>query len=318
MKIPEFIHTRISSTGFLRVSLRELRELLVLYPESLFAQRVYTLLIKKYFFGKKSVSFSSICEEAWQLMPFEDSDNVVKIGKYLFKNDIVLKSEFAEIFFGEIKVNSLQKSLTSEQKVASAILGILSDGPYTNNNFCITETDVVVDAGANMGVFSIYAQEFTNSKVYAFEPQKEAISYLEKNINLNNCNHLVSIVPLGLSDSCGVVGLSVSHGSHSSSSIVLQRGDNEIINSTTLDTWAKENHITKIDFIKADIEGAERKMLIGAQEILKTMAPKLAICTYHLPDDPQVLENIILEANPKYEIIHTRTKLYASISGFKK
>jgi hypothetical protein len=82
---------------------------------------------------------------------------------------------------------------------------------------------------------------------------------------------------------------------------------------TTLDKFVEENKIDKIDFIKADIEGAERDMLRSASNVLKTFAPKLAICTYHLPDDPQVLEQIIREANPQYSVVHTRHKLFASV-----
>jgi hypothetical protein len=52
--------------------------------------------------------------------------------------------------------------------------------------------------------------------------------------------------------------------------------------------------------------------LLGAKEILKKFAPKLAICTYHLPDAPQVLESIIKEANPDYKVVHLRHKLFAS------
>jgi hypothetical protein len=71
--------------------------------------------------------------------------------------------------------------------------------------------------------------------------------------------------------------------------------------------------LERVDFIKADIEGAEREMLKGAAHVLKTFAPKLAICTYHLPDDPEVLEQIIKEANPNYKIVHLRHKLFATV-----
>ena len=71
--------------------------------------------------------------------------------------------------------------------------------------------------------------------------------------------------------------------------------------------------LTRIDFIKADIEGAERNLLRGAQEILKTFAPKLALCAYHLPDDPKVLRDLILRANPDYVVTERFKKLYARI-----
>lgn len=81
----------------------------------------------------------------------------------------------------------------------------------------------------------------------------------------------------------------------------------------TIDEFAKQNNIQKIDFIKADIEGAERRMLTGATHVLKTMAPKLSICTYHLPDDKKILEEIVLDANPNYIIEHKYSKMYAYV-----
>ena len=57
----------------------------------------------------------------------------------------------------------------------------------------------------------------------------------------------------------------------------------------------------------------ERHMLAGAQETLARFAPKLALCTYNLPDDPQVMASLILKANPKYNIVQKRKKLFASV-----
>jgi hypothetical protein len=86
----------------------------------------------------------------------------------------------------------------------------------------------------------------------------------------------------------------------------------EEIAITTLDKFVQEHNLKRIDFIKADIEGSERDMLKGARSVLKEFAPKLALCTYHLPDDPQVLENIILESNPRYRVKHISKKLFAA------
>ena len=87
-----------------------------------------------------------------------------------------------------------------------------------------------------------------------------------------------------------------------------------LVKVTTIDQFVSENQIRKVDFIKADIEGTERYMLKGATETLRRFAPKLAICTYHLKDDPLVLDSIIKEANPAYTVMHTRHQLFASVT----
>lgn len=58
-------------------------------------------------------------------------------------------------------------------------------------------------------------------------------------------------------------------------------------------------------------------MLRGAQDVLRSLEPKLSICTYHHPEDPQLLEEIILKANPNYIIKHQYMKLYAYVKNSK-
>jgi len=85
------------------------------------------------------------------------------------------------------------------------------------------------------------------------------------------------------------------------------------VETITLDDFVKERKLERVDFIKSDIEGFERNMLQGAQETLKNFAPKLALCTCHLPDDPEVMSDLIMKANPRYKIVQGKMKLYASV-----
>ncbi|MEN3011097.1 MAG: FkbM family methyltransferase, partial [Candidatus Bipolaricaulaceae bacterium] len=57
-----------------------------------------------------------------------------------------------------------------------------------------------------------------------------------------------------------------------------------------------------VSFLKADVEGYERELLVGAQETLRRFRPRLSICTYHRPDDPLVLRQLIRESWPFYRI----------------
>lgn len=185
-----------------------------------------------------------------------------------------------------------------------------SEGPYLYKNVQINKGDIVIDAGANIGLFSALALSL-GAIVYAFEPVKSTREkYLAKTAQLNPN---INVIPLALSNENKE--FSIKGNDIGDATIMPERymnGDiNEMVQGITLDDWVKQNNISKIDFIKADIEGAERLMLEGAQWVLKTYTPKLAICTYHLPDDKKVLTNLILKANPNYKIIHKWKKLYA-------
>ena len=145
-----------------------------------------------------------------------------------------------------------------------------------------------------------------------FEPTSNTYAVLLKTASLNGINKIFP-QKRGLGNDNKEVLLSLSENS-GGNSISLQRSDKtERIEIVTIDSFVFNNKLDRVDFIKADIEGAEREMLRGARSTLRKYAPKLAICTYHKPDDPIVLENIILESNPKYTIVHIGKKLFAQV-----
>lgn len=192
----------------------------------------------------------------------------------------------------------------------------MNEGPYSYKDgafdITIKKNDIVIDAGAWFGDFAAYSSS-KNAITYAFEPVENNYFWLCKTADLNK-----DIYPIkyGLGSNECKITIMVSNENSGGSSIVKREKDlniEERINITTLDKFVEEYKLDRIDFIKADIEGSERDMLKGATQVMKKFAPKLAICTYHLPDDPEVLEKIILEANPNYKVIHLRHKLFASI-----
>jgi FkbM family methyltransferase len=189
------------------------------------------------------------------------------------------------------------------------------EGPYEYGEVHLMAGDIVVDAGACIGEFSALAA-YKGCTAYAFEPVRAIIDdYLDKTAIMN---HSVIVAPYALSDKksaqeivfntfeCATLS-SVVGGRH-------KRGKPAgIIQTVALDDYVCENNLPRVDFIKADIEGAERQMLKGAQSVLKEFSPKLALCTYHLPDDPKVLRELILEANPRYRVEQKYKKLYAYV-----
>jgi FkbM family methyltransferase len=201
-----------------------------------------------------------------------------------------------------------------EKKVVESLDKYMEEGPYgyKDGDFDVTvgEGDVVIDAGAWIGDFSAYAAS-KGSIVYAFEPVKKTFDILKKTVLLND-NKIYAVQKALGENECEIP---IYINQNNSGANTVHRKDHfysEIISVTTLDKFVAENDI-KPTFIKADIEGAERDMLKGAKEALKLFAPKLAICTYHLEDDPEVLEKIILDINPKYKIVHLRHKLFACV-----
>ncbi len=57
----------------------------------------------------------------------------------------------------------------------------------------------------------------------------------------------------------------------------------------------------KITYMKADIEGFEQDMLMGAAEVIKANKPKIAITAYHRPNDYKKMIALIKSCVPEYK-----------------
>ncbi|GHV08061.1 hypothetical protein AGMMS50229_15890 [Campylobacterota bacterium] len=235
-------------------------------------------------------------------LPEINSDDLVMLSRGVFYDTFLVLCRFNDNY-----------SKTNIEWIERYIGGEGAYG-YKDGNFDVTVKagDTVIDAGAWIGDFAAYAAS-KGAKSYAFEPTSASYAILQKTAALND-NKIIPIQK-GLGDRECELLISLNEQNSGANSILnVQNANTETISITSLDRFVEENHIDRIDFIKADIEGAERDMLKGARSVLATHAPKLAICTYHLPDDPQVLEEIILSANPNYRVIHLRKKLFACVA----
>ena len=311
---------RFSKNGDHRKRLNYLKDLKRKYPENTVILELIKIFKQK-IYGKTGASFL-----------YEKIADIFE-KQFLFQNGIVeiedvkfdLTSSSARTVFYDELLDLLcsdeyfkkdDKNKTFHEIMKGLRFLSIHEGPYQYNSVFLQPEDIVIDAGANMGIFSIFANHFYNCKCYAFEPVQSVIEVFKKNIEQNRMENAIEIIPYGLSDKECEIDIQVDANNFGASSFVRNPAEctgTEKIHCITLDQWAKETNIDKIDFIKADIEGAERYMLSGATEVLKNFAPKLSICTYHLPDDPQVLEEIISKANPNYKIEHAYLKLYAYV-----
>ena len=238
--------------------------------------------------------------------------NGIKLPKWTndFSQDILINNTYLDTLLVYCKYND-----NYDSKLVDKLDLILPEGTYGYKNdkvdITVKEGDIVIDSGAWIGDFSAYAS-VKGAKVYAFEPSKKTVNYLKITQELNKNIH---IVEKGLGDKEETAILENDSENSGANKIVDSNYNKnaEKIELTTIDDFVVEQKLERIDFIKADIEGFERFMLKGANKTLKNFAPKLAICTYHLPDDPQVLAKIILDANPNYTIVQKKSKLYAAV-----
>lgn len=168
---------------------------------------------------------------------------------------------------------------------------------------------VVIDIGAHIGYYTLLFSKLvgSNGKVYAFEPDPDNFSILQKNTeNLKN----VEIFKVALSDLEGKIGFYKIHDSTGCHSIVLPEAEAEkiIVDSTTLDSFLEYKKINKVNFIKIDIEGGEPFAFKGMKKIINNSSTISIISEFN----PEAIEQS--NKNPKdflNEIRKNGLKTYA-------
>ncbi len=189
---------------------------------------------------------------------------------------------------------------------------IVEEGSYEVGGANLSKGDWVIDAGANIGVFSLHAaiQIGPTGKVFSFEPIREARDIIDVSASFNKMSSVIKTMPQALGNKTGTIEFKFQIDSAGGSSPV-STGEGVVVPVTTIDTVVASEKIPKIDFIKMDIEGAECDALRGAAETIRRFKPRLAICTYHDPRHPKEIQDIILGIRPDYRYFHTSHKIYA-------
>ena len=148
----------------------------------------------------------------------------------------------------------------------------------------IKHGDVCIDVGANQGLYTLAFSSIVGSSgtVMSIEPQKYAIDKINSFIHLNKFKKPI-IINAALSNKEGEAVLDVTKGS-GYASIVRDFGQKKTlkVNTITLDKIINDYDLTKLNFIKMDIEGAELNALKGSEFSLKKFKP--TICLECEPD----------------------------------
>lgn len=140
------------------------------------------------------------------------------------------------------------------------------DRDYENYGVDLQKGWRIIDIGAGLGDFTIYAASVPESRVYAFEPFPESYALLQENLRLNQIqNATVYAQAVGaengqLSLMTGT-GVAVRH----STSLSDAAGD-IVVESIRLDDALDRISEDQIDFLKMDCEGGEYDILFHASE----------------------------------------------------
>ncbi len=190
--------------------------------------------------------------------------------------------------------------------ILSLVDGIIRADEYHAKEY-IKEDAVVIDAGANIGTFSVFAAtRAPKGHVYAFEPAKDTFALLKKN-TAGYPN--ITVINMGLGDAVAQrtifdmgegAGGSVFEDSPFYGDVSQKKGFHDSAAVVTLDGFAADHGLSRIDFIKIDTEGYERKILEGGASVLGRFHPIVSMSAYHNADDKEVLPAMMRAADSRY------------------
>lgn len=187
---------------------------------------------------------------------------------------------------------------------ASVIIERLNLDKLENINYFKNKD--ILDVGAFIGDSALILSEYTDKKVYAFEPTTINYNHMLKTIQMNDSQN-IEPVKLGMSNTCGTC--EINFAGLSSSIMFDPENDNntETIEISTVDKYVADNNLD-IGLIKVDVEGAEQLMLEGSVETIRKFKPTLLISIYHNANDFFNIKRIIENMNLgyKFKIISQR------------
>jgi len=172
--------------------------------------------------------------------------------------------------------------------------------------------DVVLDCGANVGVFTRKALNAGAREIVAIEPAPENLECLRRNFRAEIAEGRVLIYPKGVWDKDDVLKLAIDPANSAADTFVriIRNAQYVEVPLTTIDQMAAELQLPRVDFVKMDIEGAEQRAIRGARKTIALYRPRMALCIYHLKDDPTMVPRLVSEIVPEYRF--RQTCLFAS------
>ena len=156
--------------------------------------------------------------------------------------------------------------------------------------------DVFVDIGANMGLYSLFAQVFSGARVFAFEPESQNYALLNTNIRLNGLSQSVVAWCCALTDGRCVdrlymTNLDTAGSGHEFGAEVdtnlkpIKAAFTQGSLGYSLDDLVSINALPVPNHIKIDVDGIEHLVVRGARDTLSR---------------PEV-ESVLIEISPHIE-----------------
>jgi FkbM family methyltransferase len=164
---------------------------------------------------------------------------------------------------------------------------------YDKPAFKIHNEDTIIDIGAHIGLFALFASQFCKKgRIFCFEPVKENYDLLVTNLQINKITNVKSF-NIAVSQKIGEVKIFLNEEDESGHSMFGSGKKSIQIESTSLKNIIDTNSLEKCDFIKMDCEGVEYEIIDSLPTDYFVKIKKMCI-EYHFADEkPYLKQNMI-------------------------
>lgn len=133
----------------------------------------------------------------------------------------------------------------------------------------INKNDTIIDIGAHIGGFSIYAADIAKKgKIYSFEPFPSTFETLKNNVLLNKRKN-INLNKLAVSKNIGEFNFYVSKINFAENSLHHKYNEKITVKTTSLSDIFRKNKIKRCNVLKIDCEGSEYDILFSSTRLLK-------------------------------------------------
>ncbi|MEE8119228.1 MAG: FkbM family methyltransferase [Gammaproteobacteria bacterium] len=164
--------------------------------------------------------------------------------------------------------------------------GIYEAGTLATMAACLAPGDTVIDAGANVGLMSVFASRRVGAsgRVFAFEPHGQTHTAMKKNLQINACTN-VETFQQALGDQRGIATLFEydDHNRGTATMVARNSTAREIeVTVQTLDAFLEERGWPTIKLLKIDVEGWEVPIMRGAHRLLSGPSAPVVVFEHNM------------------------------------
>ncbi len=178
---------------------------------------------------------------------------------------------------------------------------------YTTAPIRLSPESTVVDVGACEGLFAFRALAGGLARrVICFEPSERMAALLQQGAEANSLADGITIERSGVGNLTGQARMVAGDNPDAGYLEYLPSGESyaDAVPVTSIDDYCRSRQLVlgQGDLIKADAEGADLDVLLGAEEQIRNGAPQLAITTYHVDDHAEQMIAWLRRIQPDYSL----------------